>query len=273
MLYVYPEQVILTKDHDADAKCTIFHNDVRAYGKDFERYYERTQNLPGIRFFRSYPSIVKEDPVTHNVTIRYTTPEDGVIEEEFDMVVLSIGMNPPKGVEEMAKQYGIELEEHNFCKLDPTNPMLTNRPGIFVSGALQGPIDIPESVFSASGAGSQIGEMLKYRRGNLAKERIYPRKGRIPGRAPDRCFCLPLRCKHRQDRRCPRDGGVLQDPSQRRLRPGAALLLRDQLGTGDNGQDKGRGFEPGGCRCLLSEDPGAPLQRYPARSGDQSVLL
>lgn len=168
------KQVILTKDHDADAKCTIFHNDVRSYGKDFERYYERTENLPGIRFFRSYPSIVKEDPVTHNVTIRYSTPEDGVIEEEFDMVVLSIGMNPPKGVEDMAKQYGIELEEHDFCKLDPTNPMITNRPGIFVSGALQGPIDIPESVFSASGAGSQIGEMLDYRRGNLARERIYP---------------------------------------------------------------------------------------------------
>ncbi len=178
------KQVILTKDHDADAKCTIFHNDVRAYGKDFERYYERTENLPGIRFFRSYPSIVKEDPVTHNVTIRYTTPEDGVIEEEFDMVVLSIGMNPPKGVEEMAKQYGIELEEHNFCKLDPTNPMITNRPGIFVSGALQGPIDIPESVFSASGAGSQIGEMLQYRRGNLAKERIYPEEKDVSQEEP-----------------------------------------------------------------------------------------
>jgi len=178
------KQVILTKDHDADARCTIFHNDVRAYGKDFERYYERTEALPGIRFFRSYPSIVKEDPVTHNVTIRYSTPEEGVIEEEFDMVVLSIGMNPPKGVEEMAKQYGIELESHDFCKLDPRNPMITNRPGIFVSGALQGPIDIPESVFSASGAGSQIGEMLDYRRGNLSKERIYPEERDVSQEEP-----------------------------------------------------------------------------------------
>jgi len=178
------KQVILTKDHDADAKCTIFHNDVRSYGKDFERYYERTEALPGIRFFRSYPSIVREDPVTHNVTIRYSTPEEGVIEEEFDMVVLSIGMNPPKGVEDMAKQYGIELEEHDFCKLDPRNPMITNRPGIFVSGALQGPIDIPESVFSASGAGSQIGEMLDYRRGNLSKERIYPEERDVSQEEP-----------------------------------------------------------------------------------------
>jgi len=178
------KQVILTKDHDADAKCTIFHNDVRAYGKDFERYYERTEALPGIRFFRSYPSIVREDPVTHNVTIRYSTPEEGVIEEEFDMVVLSIGMNPPKGVGDMARQYGIELEEHDFCRLDPRNPMITNRPGVFVSGALQGPIDIPESVFSASGASSQIGEMLDYRRGNLSRERIYPEERDVSQEEP-----------------------------------------------------------------------------------------
>ena len=168
------KQVILTKDHDAEAECTIFHNDIRSFGKDFERYYQRTEKLPGVRFFRSYTSIVKEDPVTKNVSIRYSTPDDGVKEEEFDMVVLSVGLNPPVDVKGLAEKFGIELNPHNFCKLDPVNPMVTNRPGIFVSGGLQGPIDIPESVFTASGAGSQIGELLDYRRGNLAKERIYP---------------------------------------------------------------------------------------------------
>ncbi len=168
------KHVILTKDHDATAECTIFHNDVRAYGKDFERFYQRTQNLPGVRFIRNYPSIVREDPVTKNVTIRYSTPDEGVKEEEFDMVVLSVGMDPPKDVEGIARTFGIELEEHNFCNVNPVNPMETNVPGIFVSGCLQGPVDIPESVFSASGAGSQIGELLGYRRGQLSKERVYP---------------------------------------------------------------------------------------------------
>jgi heterodisulfide reductase subunit A2 len=168
------KQAILTKDHDAEARCTIFHNDIRSYGKDFERFYERTEKLPGVRFIRSYTTIVREDPTTKNVTVRYSTPDDGVKEEEFDMVVLSIGMNPPADVKDIVEKFGIELESHDFCKLNPANPMETNRPGIFVSGALQGPIDIPESVFSASGASSQIGELLDYRRGNLAKERIYP---------------------------------------------------------------------------------------------------
>ena len=168
------KQVILTKDHDAGAECTIFHNDIRSYGKDFERFYQRAENLPGVRFIRSYVSIGKEIPESKNVTIRYATTEDGVKEEEFDLVVLSVGLNPPADYEDLADKFGIELNSHGFCKAIPTNPMETTRPGIFVSGAFQGPTDIPESVFTASGAGSQCGELLDYRRGKLTKERIYP---------------------------------------------------------------------------------------------------
>jgi heterodisulfide reductase subunit A len=168
------KQVILTKDHDAEAECTIFHNDIRSYGKDFEPYYQRTENLPGIRFIRSYVSVEREIPETKNITIKYSTPEDGVIEEEFDMVVLSVGLNPPADYEDLADKFGIELNSHGFCKAIPSNPMETTRPGVFVSGAFQGPIDIPESVFTASGAGSQCGELLDYRRGKLTKERVYP---------------------------------------------------------------------------------------------------
>lgn len=178
------KHVILTKDHDADAECVIFHNDIRSYGKDFERFYDRTNNLPGVRFIRSYTSIVREDPVTKNVTIRYSTPDDGVKEEEFEMVVLSIGLNPPVGAKETAEKFGIELTAHDYCKLNPVNPMQTNRPGIFVSGGFQGPIDIPESVFSASGAGSQIGELLDYRRGNLSIERVYPEERDVSAEEP-----------------------------------------------------------------------------------------
>jgi heterodisulfide reductase subunit A len=168
------KQVILTKDHDAEAECTIFHNDIRSYGKDFEPYYQRTEQLSGIRFIRSYVSIGKEMPETKNLIVRYATPDDGVKEEEFDMVVLSVGLNPPADYENLVDKFGIELNSHGFCKAISSNSMETTRPGIFISGAFQGPIDIPESVISASGAGSQCGELLDYRRGKLTKERIYP---------------------------------------------------------------------------------------------------
>jgi heterodisulfide reductase subunit A len=168
------KQVILTKDHDAEAECTVFHNDIRAYSKDFERFYQRAGNLPGVRFIRSYASIEREASDSKNVIIRYANPDGGVVEEEFDMVVLSVGLNPPADSIGFGNKFGVEITPHGFCKTIPSNPMQTSRPGVLVCGAFQGPMDIPESVYTASGTGTQCGELLDYRRGELTKERIYP---------------------------------------------------------------------------------------------------
>jgi len=178
------KQVILAKDHDTEIEATIFHNDIRSFGKDFERFYQRTENLPGVRFIRSYVSIGKELPESKNVTIKYSTTDDGVKEEEFDLVVLSVGLNPPDDVEELANKFGIELNSHGFCKTNPVNPIETSRPGIFVSGAFQGPIDIPESVMTASGASALCSQLLAYRRGKLSREREYPPERDVSGEEP-----------------------------------------------------------------------------------------
>jgi heterodisulfide reductase subunit A len=178
------KQVILAKDHDADTEATIFHNDIRSFGKDFERFYQRAENLPGVRFIRSYVSIGKEIPETKNVTIRYATDQDGVKEEEFDLVVLGVGLTPPADVQNLAGKFGIQLNSYGFCKTGPDNPMETARPGIYASGAFLGPMDIPESVVTASGAGALCGHLLDYRRGKLSRERIYPQERDVSEEEP-----------------------------------------------------------------------------------------
>ena len=178
------KQVILTKDQDTAAECTVFHNDIRAYGKDFERFYARAEKLPGVRFVRSYTSIVKEDPETKNVTLRYATTAGGVQEEEFELVVLSVGLAPPADFKVLADKFGIALNTHGFCQTAPANPMQTSRPGILISGAFQGPADIPAAVVTASGAGSQCGELLDYRRGKLAQAKIYPPERDVSAEEP-----------------------------------------------------------------------------------------
>jgi heterodisulfide reductase subunit A len=178
------KQVILTKDHDPEAQCTVFHNDIRSYGKDFERFYQRAERLPGVRFIRSYVSVGREIPESKNVTIRYATTDDGVKEEEFELVVLSVGLSPPSDAEVLASKFGVELDPHGFCRTNPLNPIETTRPGVFVSGAFQGPMDIPESVVSASGAGALCGQLLKYRRGKLATKRVYPPERDVSGEEP-----------------------------------------------------------------------------------------
>ena len=178
------KQVILTKDHEPEAQCTIFHNDIRAFGKDFERYFQRTEDLDGVRFIRSYASIAGEDPETGSVRVRYATADEGVKEEAFDMVVLSVGLNPPANNKQLAETFGIALSAHGFNRTDHTNPIATSREGVFVSGAFQGPTDIPESVFTASGAGSQVATLLDKRRGKLAKDRVYPPERDVSAEAP-----------------------------------------------------------------------------------------
>jgi heterodisulfide reductase subunit A len=168
------KQVILAKDHDADIEAVVFHNDIRSFGKDFERFYRRAENLPGVRFIRSYVDVGREIPETKNVTIRYATDSEGVKEEEFDLVVLGVGLAPPANVKRLAEQFGIEINAHGFCKTNQANPMETTRPGVFVSGAFQGPMDIPESVTTASASNALAGALLKSRRGKLDKERVYP---------------------------------------------------------------------------------------------------
>jgi len=178
------KQVILAKDHHADLEAVVFHNDIRSFGKDFERFYQRAESLPDVRFIRSYVSIGKEIPGSKNVTIRYSTLEDGVKEEEFDLVVLSVGLTPPNQVEDLAGTFGVELNDHGFCRTMFDNPIQTTVPGIFVSGAFQGPVDIPESVMAASGADALCSELLDYRRGRLAEDRVYPPERDVSGEKP-----------------------------------------------------------------------------------------
>jgi heterodisulfide reductase subunit A2 len=168
------KQVILAKDHLPDMEATIFHNDIRSYGKDFERFYQRAEKLPGVQFIRSYVSIGGEDPVTKNVKIRFSTTDGGVKEDEFELVVLSVGLNPPRDAQQFSKMFGIELGAQGFCKVNPVNPIETSRAGVFISGAFRGPMDIPEAVMTASAAGALSGQLLKARRGRLSNERVYP---------------------------------------------------------------------------------------------------
>ncbi len=177
------KQVILAKEHDSNIEATVFHNDVRAFGKDFERFYQRAQSLPGVRYIRSYVTTGKEIQDSKNVTIKFSD-ESGVKEEEFDLVVLSVGLSPSSDVNELASKLSIKLNQHQFCETKGYKPMETSRPGIFVSGAFQGPMDIPESVITGSGAAALCGQLLVEQRGKLARQKVYPRERDVMAEEP-----------------------------------------------------------------------------------------
>ena len=168
------KEAVIAKEHTPsklDAK--IFFMDMRSYGKEFDAYYERAQGEWGIQFVRSRVAGVTEDPKTGNLFIHYVEDETPKT-EEFDMVILSTGMQPPKNVEKLAKSMGIKLNKYNFCETEAFSPMETSRPGILVCGAFSAPKDIPESVAQASGAAAKAMSIIASERGTQITVREYP---------------------------------------------------------------------------------------------------
>jgi heterodisulfide reductase subunit A len=168
------KEAIIAKEHvPIKLDCTIFYMDIRAYGKGFDSYYDRAKEEYKIRFVRSRAASIAEDPLTSNLYLYYV--EDGKPKtEEFDMVVLSIGMQPPKQAEKLAETLGIKLNEYKFCETNVFSPLETSKPGIFVCGAFSAPKDIPESVAQASGAAAKAMSLISAARGREIVEKEYP---------------------------------------------------------------------------------------------------
>ena len=172
-MYGMKEAVIAKEHTPTRLDATIFYMDLRAYGKEFDAYYNRAKEEWGIRFVRSRVASITEDPFTGNLFVHYVEDEKPKT-EEFDMVVLSIGMQPPENVEKIAKILGIELNKYKFCETKTFSPLETSKPGVFVCGAFSAPKDIPESVAQASGAAAKAMSIIASERGKLVAVKEYP---------------------------------------------------------------------------------------------------
>lgn len=175
------KEAIIGKEHASGLEPTIFFMDIRAHGKDFDRFVNRAQNEYGIRYIRSIPSTIKELQQSKNLLLTYVTESGELVEEEFEMVVLSVGLTPPKEAKTLAKALGIALEEHGFCKTALENPVQTSREGVFVCGAFGGPKDIPETVMEASSAAACASGILAQARGTMVAAPELPEEKDLRG--------------------------------------------------------------------------------------------
>jgi len=172
-MYSIKEAIIAREHAPIELKNSIFYMDIRAYGKEFDAYYNRAKDEYGIRFVRSRVASIEEDPLTNNVFVHYVEDEEPKT-EEFDLAVLSVGMRPPESAEKLTEALGIELNRYNFCQTNHFSPVETSKSGIFVCGAFAAPKDIPESVAEASAAAAKATSMIASERGKLVVTREYP---------------------------------------------------------------------------------------------------
>jgi heterodisulfide reductase subunit A len=188
------KEAMLAKEHSKEPLDTaVFYMDIRTHGKDFERYFNRGKDESGIRFIKS--KITNIMPVGDNgkQIIRYINETGKRIEEEFDMVVLSVGLGVSREAIDLAHRLDIELDQYEFASTTSFEPVKTSRPGIFVCGAFEAPKDIPSSVIEASAAAGVAGSSLSESRWTLTKTKEIPEEINIYGE-PVRIGVFVCRC-------------------------------------------------------------------------------
>jgi heterodisulfide reductase subunit A len=147
------KNAILLKEKNKDLDISMLYMDIRAYGKGYEEYYQRAQDL-GIKFIRGIPGEILEGENRQIEIVVENTETRELLKLNPELVVLSVGMEPAKGSDEIAAALKIPKDDSGFFGQEDmkTNPVGTIKPGIYVAGAAVSPKDIPDSVMQGGAA-------------------------------------------------------------------------------------------------------------------------
>jgi len=182
-MYATKEAIIAKEHAGADLQCDIFFMDIRAFSKGFESYFELAKKQ-GVRYIRCRVPVIEEVPETKNLVIKYLTEDDRKVSQEYDLVVLSVGMQPPRSVRKIAETFGVRLNRFGFCDTSVFRPVESGREGIYVAGPFTEPKDIPETVAQASAAAAKVMALLGEARGSLITPTVYPPEIDVRGQEP-----------------------------------------------------------------------------------------
>jgi len=141
-----------------ESQVCIFYMDIQTFGNDFVRFYQECES--DLRMIRCMPGHIFQGD-NDRLILRYVDEEDGSpVKEEFDLVVLSIGIMPNQTNIGLAKLLGLQLDENGFFAFsNELKRTSTNQEGIFLAGTAQAPMSILDSM---AHAGHAAGEVARY---------------------------------------------------------------------------------------------------------------
>ncbi|MFQ6091361.1 MAG: FAD-dependent oxidoreductase [bacterium] len=172
------KDALLAKDHAPEIEeITIFYSDIRAFGKGYEEFYNRTKDRDYIKYVRGKPSKITEDPKSRDLIVHVEDTIAGKpMQVKADMVILaSAGVVSPDAVK-LAEVLSIELDGDGFFRTEREDAQLlrSTREGIFLCGCAAGPEDIPDSVAQGSGAAAEAERYVADARLPEVEEEIPP---------------------------------------------------------------------------------------------------
>ncbi len=146
----------LVKARQPETQITFFYMDVQTFGRDFDEFYAKIRKE--VRLIRAIPGDIYPAADDRLRVTFLDNASSETLQEEFDLVVLSVGMTPSQGMQKTAGILKVQRAETGFVKQTDKGGV-TSEKGIFTAGAVSGPMSIPESI--ASG-GAAAFEVLKY---------------------------------------------------------------------------------------------------------------
>jgi heterodisulfide reductase subunit A2 len=146
------KQVAAAKKAMPDLQATIFTIDLRTGGKGYDDYVESVQALPGVTYCRSMVSSVLERQRSRNLLLTAAGPDGRLAEQEFDLVVLAVGLGPVADILRLSARWGVQLDRFGFGRSEAS--------GVFVGGAFREPMDVPETVVDSAAIAARAAAFL-----------------------------------------------------------------------------------------------------------------
>ena len=142
----------LLKSRNPDVQISVFKMDIQTSGRDFAETWAAVAGQ-GMRFVSALPAVVRRSPENPGrVSFIYDEQAAGeILREEFDLVVLSVGMQPRQDASAVAEQFAINQDRYGFFAAG-SDGASTIVPGVFVAGSCQAPRSIAESIVHAQQA-------------------------------------------------------------------------------------------------------------------------
>ncbi len=145
---------LIVREFFPDAEIIVFYIDIRAFGKEFDEFYSRSLD-EDVKYIRSKPSKITEDPKTGDLILSYENTETAKIEEiTVDLAVLSSALVPHDDTADLAATLGVETDADGFftMKNSCSRPMESTKEGVYLCGCNTAPKDITDAIAEACGA-------------------------------------------------------------------------------------------------------------------------
>jgi heterodisulfide reductase subunit A-like polyferredoxin len=146
------------------ADVTMHYMDIRAAGKRYNEFYEQAKDM-GATYIKGRVAKITEKE-GGDLILRYEDIENGgqIVEAEYDLVVLAVGIQPNRDVERLFTGEKLGLDEY-FYVAEPDgdlDPGRTDIPGVFVAGTSAGAKDIVDTILHAGAAVAQVAAHLEH---------------------------------------------------------------------------------------------------------------